>query len=175
MDINQLAILVNKLGGYDETQKVIKVDSEVIERAITGERLSRFEQAELENGVNQLYLKPTLAEKNNIDLEEIEDFTTHLQHITDRLHNVDFESQLRASVANDLITPDELDVGAELFINLSPSQQDLVSDILASGDPETIGEMLQSFFEDHANGGGFWDIENSAFWEWFRETFYGDD
>lgn len=175
MDVNKLAILTNQLGGYDQTENVIGVDAELIQRAVAGESLTPMETAEIETGFNQLYLDPDLAFENNIEVHELEGLASDLAFTTQFLYDADFANTFREGVANDTIDPETLDEGGPLFANLTRLQTERIAELIGSdeGDKrEQVALMFDAYLADH---GDIWDVDESAFWEWYRETFYKDE
>jgi hypothetical protein len=194
-----LAVLVNQLGGYDETEKAIGVDAELIARAVGGGRLSRLENAELETGFNQLYLEPKIANKFDIDLDDLDETAEILNDAENKIKDVDLENLLRSSLAEGEIETDNLESTDILFGNLTPLQRDRVLGIFTNiqdvkaklNEPipysekrelkqelsttrQTVSKMFDALNDDIAQDRNLQDIYESAFWEWFREIFYPD-
>lgn len=180
MNPSKLAILVNMLDGYDEAESATGVPAELIQKAIEGEQLTGYENALLETGFNKLYLE----DDRGLDLDDLfgmrqtkfgeptaEGTTTGLLDKTlDFLDRTDLQNEFRALVADGSVDLGDLETGFGLFANLTSHQAEMVLDGLRSGDADA-GEMFAAYLAD---GMDFWNIEDSDFWEWFRDTFYDD-
>lgn len=217
MDRNKLAILINQLGGYDETERVIGVDAELLQGAIQGEQLNHFETDAIDTAFGKLLRHPELAAENGIDFAELfgtsdydKGLTSDLDLAIDRLYDVGDGNIFREKVADGLVDIDDLNLYFGLFNNLAPGDNqrgkiieylradseyyDAERDLarrrhsgkslryqLEAIDEEQeqaelevsdgLKEMLEAYV---ATGGNIWKDE-SEFWEWFRETFYGDE
>jgi hypothetical protein len=194
-----LAVLVNQLGGYDETEKAIGVDAELIARAVGGGQLSRLENAELETGFNQLYLEPKIANKFDIDLDDLDDLAEILNDAENKIKDAELENLLRSSVASGEIANNDIESADILFGNLTPSQRDRVLGIFENiettkskineripyGEKQSLQKelktmrgavagMFEAVNDDIEQDTDMQDIYESAFWEWFREIFYPD-
>lgn len=199
MNKQALAVLVNQLGGYDETEKAIGVDAELIARAVGGGQLSRLENAELETGFNQLYLEPKIANKFDIDLDDLDDLAEILNDAENKIKDAELENLLRSSVASGEIANNDIESADILFGNLTPSQRDRVLGIFENiettkskineripyGEKQSLQKelktmrgavagMFEAVNDDIEQDTDMQDIYESAFWEWFREIFYPD-
>lgn len=184
MDRNKLAILTNQLGGYDETEKAIGVDAELIERAVSGEHLTHKETAQIDRGFSELYEYPT-----EIDLETLFGTSDYDKGLTGDLddterffYDVDFSNNFRQMVAETDFDIGLLNRGGSMFANFTPKMMSDVNALIASNEGnvgQEIAEMFEAYISDGENGIPFWRQDqlahDSEFWEWFRETFYGDD
>lgn len=199
MNKQALAVLVNQLGGYDETEKAIGVDAELIARAVSGQKLSRLENAELETGFNQLYLEPKIADRFNIDLDELDETAEILNDAENKIKDTELENLFRSSVASGEIANDDLESADILFGNLTPNQRDRVLDIFTNIETTksklneripsdqkqelrqelktmrgAVTGMFEAVNDDIEQDNDMQDIYESLFWAWFREIFYPD-
>lgn len=176
MDRNKLAILTNQLGGYDEVERVIGVDQELVQRAVEGQQLTSIQQAEIETGFNQLYLDKELALDNGIDINAIESLSKDLSDTVNFFYDQDAENRFRQGVADGVVDANDLADGGTLFANLTSSQIDKVLSLLETDEAsDEISNLFSFYLQDYYSEVDFWDVQDSLFWEWFRETFYGDD
>lgn len=184
MDRNKLAILTNELGGYDEAGERLGVDADLVQRAVEGGRLNNFEVAEIDKGFASLYD----AGADNADLDLLYLFgiadapgqrglTDSVYHAESAFYNPERENLFRAAFAEDRITQDDLYDAVDFFNDgyLTEKIQDKILTWLSeddeNGEPHTAKEFLDAY---RADGKDLFreDLEESAFWEWFRETFY---
>jgi hypothetical protein len=194
-----LAVLVNQLGGYDETEKAIGVDADLIVRAVSGERLSDIENAEVEDGFNKLYLKPNFAKRYDIDIPELKEITETLNLTEGKIKDVELENLFRQIVASGEIDTDDIDSANVLFADRTPSQRDQIFSIFENletvkgrlteripyGEKQelqkelsairgAVAGLFEAVADDMEKDVDMHNIVESAFWEWFREIFYPD-
>lgn len=165
---NELTVLASELGGASELSEVLGLDEDVVERALGGEELSRFENSQVTMAFARLE-SDDLAQADagvNVEqtLEVVKELSETLRYIgwegepdTDR-----YRGLVRSAIADGEINLDRfLDTGYQIFgdINVGSAGR-VIEEMSRSGRWE---EMFDAF-----DGG----IEE--FWDWFREYFYGD-
>lgn len=164
MNVNKLAVFVNQAGGIDSAANIIGIEPELLQRAIENQDLNVFETAEIETAFNQLYLEPELAFENDIDLDELENAASELDLIDIFIDNENLISDFKQLYANGEI--DNLDAFKEMAANLNTRFLEATIEWIKQGNDAS------ELFDNYETGGNFWDLDDSEFWAWYRETFY---
>ncbi len=184
--IDKLAVLAN-LNTIDTASEILDTDVDLLLKAIEGYRLNRLEQERLRGSYSELYQDPNLQNQYNIDIDYVE---REAAILTDSIKEVDLElAQIfRNVVSNGEIDLDTFDKGYHLLGGTLPRNQlarilESYQELAEKGFYTTyidgkevhrtnkidLNEMFEMY---EADGFDIWNIEDSEFWEWFRELFY---
>lgn len=166
--LDKLAIISNELGGMDETAELLGVDTTLIEYALEGGILTRSQQAELQRSYADFELNYQAQQDYALDLDIIDEQAETLRTAEKFINDNDLASDFRYAVSEGLITLDELENGYGLFADLPPKQTEMIINWLVDGN------SASGFINAYLNDDNIWDIEDSEFWEWFRDVFYSD-
>jgi len=168
MDSNRLAVFVSQYG-YTEAEQLTGIDADLLQKAIAGERLSDYEEALIDNGYSNLQL----YESDYVDFDSINKDAAFLSEDVQSLalfqQEPELYDSLLESVSFNQIDMDDLREHYGLFANLSYNQADKLFAWLEDDEKNEAKEFFEAYELD---GDDFWDIDESAFWEWFREVFY---
>lgn len=179
MDATKLAVLINQLGGYDEAESLINVDADTLYKAVSGERLTRQETAQVETGYNQLILDTELADEAGIDLTEIDETSENLDRAKSFFYDAELASKLNEAVGNGDIDLDLINSGGgNMFANFPPKMLNRISTLLDENKGDKVNELFQGYINDYRAGVPFWRQDqlkaDSEFWEIWRELFYNE-
>jgi hypothetical protein len=165
MDRNKLAALANDLGGLDELADTLGIDNSILESAIKGESLTRFDSAEIDIAYANF-------EKNNDELylASIDDTADLLNDSGMLTGSITVSDNLREAFAENRISEQQLGELYTLWGNLTAFQSENVAAWLNSGGGNA--ELLANLYTNEEDL--FGNYEDSDFWEWFRDTFYND-
>lgn len=170
-DLNRLAILINQNESdiYSLADK-LGIDSSIIENAIIGgeSSLTRNERLELEETMSR-FERLELDEYGQAELQDLTDILNEIETYIDDFRNGD---TLRGLLAENRIELSELERLELLFGqgNSTLSIQNTLIDWLEEN--EHKAQTFLDLFE--LDGFRIDGIKDSAFWAWFRETFYND-
>jgi|CXWL01.1.fsa_nt_gi hypothetical protein len=176
MYLSELTIITTRSGGYEESAELLDIDADLIERAITGKSLSRLEKLEIDQAVAGYISNLDNPNDANDLLSTAGTLTASEAFISDNDNSI----LLRTALVEGLIEQSDLEQGYSLFANLSQGQQGNIFGILQDGidgghkEKESaikdLREMFDGYYADDMDING--DVNESAFWEWFREVFY---
>lgn len=171
LDIDKLAILANQLDGIDEVADLLNLDEDFIQYAIENNALDFQQTAELKRAISDFELDNELQFEYGLNAQEIQQHAEQLNVVHSRLASNEGIDAFRESVANNELSMDDLETAEIFFSNsyLTPNIQNAVLSWVAVGNNPK--EFLEQFELDGERLDG---IEDSAFWEWYRDTFYGD-
>lgn len=131
MDANKIAVLSNQLGGLDELENVIQVPAELLQKAINGEPLSRFEREDIDAGILKLTsggASSDLAIDNGIDIEQTNALADAMD-LTERItQDQDVSIKYRQLVALEALSQDDIEKNWTIFGNLTTRQADQILD-----------------------------------------------
>ncbi len=178
--IDEITVLSN-LYGIDEASEILDVDVNSIDDLLSGFKLNRLQQDEIEGGWLDVRRDKNLIQEYDIDIPYIDKQSAIIKAALDSIETVDNKNIFRKAVAEQDLDLDKIDEGRLLFKNLtngqlgkileawSEQQQRIADTGIETDDAINLNDMFDSFFDD---GADFWDIEESMFWAWFREIFY---
>lgn len=131
MDANKIAVLSNQLGGLDELENVIQVPAELLQKAINGEQLSRFEREEIDRGILRLTRggeSSDIAIEAGIDIEQTNALADAMD-LTERItQDRDVSIKYRQLVAMEALSQDDIEKNWTIFGNLTTRQADQILD-----------------------------------------------
>jgi len=166
MDINKLAVFIGEVG-YNEAESLTGLDADLLQKAVAGESLSTYETALIDNA----YSGMILAESDYIDFDSIDKTASALNDALLFMDNAELADSFRESLSFGQVDFESLENNYGLFANLTQNQTEMLVDWLSDNADADAKEFLDAYALDDYD---FWDIEDSAFWEWFRDTFYSD-
>lgn len=173
MDANKIAVLSNQLGGLDELENVIQVPAELLQKAINGEPLTRFESEDIDSGILKLTdrgASSDIAIDNGIDINDINTLAETMD-LTERIMQDSIAMEkYRQLVAMGALDATDIRDNWTIFGNLTNAQTNKVLDAAINSDRPDLRAMFQAYQADE--GDIFGDLEESEFWAWFREMFY---
>lgn len=180
-DVNKLAVLTNELGGIDEVSELLEVDEGLLAFAIEGGELTFNQDAEINQALNRFILDREARNEYSIDIDRLfgiddlgyttgQGFDDVLSNVSNAINDADDINTWRWAVADGRVTLDELETSSLLFKqgHSTPKVINKLVDWLV--DNEHVAKTFLDLFE--LDGFRLDDIEDSFFWEWFRETFY---
>lgn len=165
MDRTKLAALANELGGTANAANELGVDKDILESAIRGENLSRFDRSEIDIAYGKFEQDTDESYLQYIDETAEKLFDSQLL-----LADTELANNLAESFADGRISEPQLYDLYELWGELTPYQADLVVNWLNS-DKSDAGLLTELYLEE---ADLFENYKDSEFWEWFRDTFYKD-
>ena len=131
MDANKIAVLSNQLGGLDELENVIDVPAELLQKAINGEPLTRFEREDIDAGILKLTrggVSSDLAIDNGIDIEQTNALADAMD-LTERItQDQNVSIKYRQLVALEALSQDDVEKNWTIFGNLTTRQADQILD-----------------------------------------------
>jgi hypothetical protein len=131
MDANKIAVLSNQLGGLDELENVIQVPAELLQKAINGEPLSRFEREDIDAGILKLTSgggSSDLAIEAGINIEQTNALADAMD-LTERItHSQDVSTKYRQLVAIEALSQDDIENNWTIFGNLTTRQAEQILD-----------------------------------------------
>lgn len=167
MDREKLAALASDSDGIFNASQILDVDENIYFRAVQGLSLSRLDRADIDSA--WAFFEKTQDEDY---LQDIDRLASRINDSVMLQNNSDFTDNFMLVVAEGQITTQQVEDLYTLWGNLNGYQANVVMEKFAT-DPDFNADRLTELYsreEDLFN-----DYENSAFWEWFRETFYGDN
>ena len=175
MDANKIAVLSNQLGGLDELENVIDVPAELLQKAINGEPLTRFEIEQVDEGLQRLgryNISSDIALDHGIDLSDVNTVSDAAAFV-DFQADADISAQYRQIIADGLLDFDDIVSAKTMFGELSNKQTSMMFDKILEMDAPDARDVFQRYIRDGESGGIFSkDLKDSEFWAWFREMFY---
>jgi len=165
MDKNELLGAVAEYG-LDGVADRLELSEDFIERCIAGNDPDRREQAILDRA----FADYEITELERGDTSEI-DRIGELGNAIDRIEYFAGEGNwesIREGIASGLIDPEGFEIYENLAANLTDSQLERVMEHVATEG----GAILETIFSDYDFQDDYFFEDDSAFWEWFRETFY---
>ena len=195
MNPNKLAVLINQYGDIYNVADELNTSASAIEKAINGESLTRLESANLDEAFAR-FEKKAIRGKNDYDLDALDYFEAQLSDVIESLD--DFESgdlfrkifTERAKKKYRRNYTDENGDKKYKYLNKKVPKvtlEDLTElDLLFNNGYATLaiqnrliewlgeGEHKAETFIKYFKKDGYRldNIKDSAFWAWFRETFY---
>ena len=131
MDANKIAVLSNQLGGLDELENVIDVPAELLQKAINGEPLTRFEREDIDAGILKLTrggVSSDLAIDNGIDIEQTNALADAMD-LTERItQDQNVSIKYRQLVALEALSQEDVEKNWTIFGNLTTRQADQILD-----------------------------------------------
>lgn len=171
--LDKIAVLSNILD-YEQASEILDTDEDLLLKALQGGALNRYELEEIRGQYSQVYRDSQLQDDFGIDIDNVEQKASILTDALKALDDLDSMLIFRNAVADGEVSLDKLEKGYGLFKDLTRSQAGAILDKWLqnqSGNIVTtrgfdLDEMFDMYFAD---GGDFWNIDESLFWEWFRE------
>jgi len=167
-NLQKLAVLINDLGGYDVASDALGIDENILHYAVEGNALDRIQDAQLTSAYANLELDNEIQNEYGIDFDNIDTVADDLQTLEFFTGDIERANDIRELVADGKIDLDDVQSNYGLFADLNERHQDKLIEFIKDG-----GDARE-FFEAYENDGDIWDIEDSDFWEWYRDTFYSD-
>lgn len=180
-DLNKLAILTNELGGIDEVAELLETDEDLLQFAIEGGGVTFAQDAEINRALNNFILDKDSQDEYQIDIEKLfgindngystgAGYDNALEDVSSAINDQDDINLFRWAVADGRVELDELATSSLLFKqgHSTPNVIDKIVSWLVE-DAHNAKEFLDLFELDGFN---IQDVQDSFFWEWFRETFY---
>ena len=198
MNLNQLAILLNQFGGVHNLADELNTNANAIQKAIDGESLSRLESANLDEAFAR-FEKKAIKGKIDYDLDELDEYTTQLENVLEALDDLDNIETFRKVFADKKkrakyrrYYTDENGKQRYKYLNKKKpviSLNDLEKlDLLFNDGYATLAiqsKLIEWLNEENHSAATFLNkfkkdgfslrydrLKDSAFWQWFRETFY---
>jgi hypothetical protein len=162
-DINRLAVFIAEVG-YNDAERLMGIDADLLQKAVAGETLSNYEEALIDNGYSGFTL--VNHEENYVDMDYINQVSDKLDLAVGFINDSELADSFRESLSFGQVDLDSLVENYGLFANLSIRQMEDLFDWLSDDDNRNAKDFLDLEFS--------WNLDDSEFWEWFREVFYGD-
>lgn len=174
--LNKIAILAVDLGGYDEAEKVLNVDADILAYAVNGGRLTDDQDALVEGAWLDLRRDKDLRDEYGIDLTEINRIDKEIENVQRALSDTEMSNMFRQAYAEGRVTADTLDSqGMDVFFDLTMTQARKVMDwLLENG--HTADEFGEAYLSARDRIGGIYTVDEtgSEWFEWLREQGISD-
>jgi hypothetical protein len=147
MDANKIAILSNQLGGVDQLGEVIGVDETLLQKAIDGERLTRFESEDIDAGILKLTDRggsSNLAIDNGVDINRINELSDNLDMAARIIQDTEAATKYRKLVAMEAVSENDIENNWTIFGNLTPRQTDQILDHAINYKQSNVDKIIRN-------------------------------
>ena len=143
VDRNELAAFLNETG-YNDAEHILNLDADLLQKAVAGEDLTRYESALIDSAMAGLELEDT----NFVNFNELAERAELLNDIDKFIGDVELADSFRESVSFGQIDLEDLELARGLFANLTENQASDIIDWLADNPNNDAKEFLTAYAHD---------------------------